>query len=536
MKRFSVVLLIIILCFTLAACGGTPAAQQSAAKDVRNADELYVFVNSEVYELSREDFNDRVDITYLDVTNDGKEEAILVNNNDWSAKIAIVGADGGQFKHIGTELPIAKYANKFELKDGFLALTQKTGGTGVQEEYLSLAVYSEGKMVTVLDGLKTAETLSQPSVSYEDISDIKGSLTNFEYSLQRIEGDKVKTIRKTLYAYNKDKLAFDVTEVESGNSQDNGTGLDGSKPSLKSEKHREAFIYYDKYDLVVIDSYGGGSLSSLGYYEYKRPGFKAESGDGNGYGVRDIAIVGEVFDLYYHSASSGKDYKIADQFGNKILVITDDLSGDKSSISFKDKSGYEYSLDMFGEGEQFETILVKGDNRQFLGTNDREAKPGDRTELADFSGQSAVELSKLKNGDSIGAGLIIKNIEYQRPWEKARFTLEGNVVLTGELLWEEQIANEPLFIADESAFPTAIVIGDPKDSLFGTIEYKPTRLYIWNSDEMQKALSKSTLQQLKSGRSLYGKIGIKDIKVNIYLGSEGGTDCEFTEIVDLRLK
>lgn len=528
MKRVLGIILIIVMVLSLAACGGSPAneepakTQEAPAKDVRNMEELYAFVNSEIYEIASDALGKIVKITYLDVTGDGREEAILVNDGDWSANIAIVTVEGGQFKHISTEIQISKYANEFAIEDGFLVVNQASGGTGLRDEFMSLAVYFEGKMVTVLDNLTTAKTMSQPDVSYEDISDIKGGLEDFEYTLRRIEGDKVKTIRKALYRYNKEKLAFDVTEVDLGN-----------KPSLKAEKMREAYLDYNKYDLVVIDSYGRDSLSSLGYFKFKRPGaqVKAELG----YGIRDIAIVGEVYDLFYHSACTGENYKIADQLGNKILVITDDVAQDNSFIAFKDKSGYEYTVEMFGEfEEQFETILVKGDQRQFLGSNDREARPGDRMEPADFSGQASIHISELINGDSIG-GLIIKNIDRSSS-DKARFTLEGSIVLTGEMYWDDMMMNEPLFIADESNFPTAIVIGDPKDSLIGTIDYKPGHMYFRNPDAVKKALSKEDFEHLKSGGSMRGRIGVKDIKTNISLGSEGGEFCEFTEIVDLKLQ
>lgn len=541
MKRVLGILLLFMLVLSLAACGAGPVKeapakkQETPAKDIRNMEELYAFVNREIYEVARDAFETHVEKTFLDVTGNGYDEAILVNNTDWSTNIAIVTAEGAQFKHIPTEVSTAKYANNFAIKDGFLVVTQKTGGTGVQIEYMSLAVYSQGKMVTVLKNLTTAETMSQPgyNVNYEDISDIKGGLEDFEYTLRRLEGDKVKTTRKALYSYNKEKLAFDVIEVDLGKGQTGETGHESGKPSLKAEKHREAYIDYNKYDLVVIDSYGMDSLRSLEYFKFNRPG--AQVKDELGYNAREIAIVGQVYDLYYHSACTGENYKIADQLGNKILYITDDVAKENSLIAFKDKSGYEYSLEMFGEfEEQFETILVKGDQRQFLGTNDREARPGDRTEPADFSSQASIHISELINGDSVGGGLIIKNIN--RPSsDKARFTLEGSIVLTGDLHWDEMMMDEPLFIADESNFPTAIVIGDPKDSLMGTIDYKPVLMYFRNPGAVEKVLSKSDLEQLKSGKSMRGQIGVRDFKVNIYLGSEGGADCEFTEIVDLKL-
>ena len=328
-------------------------------------------------------------------------------------------------------------------------------------------------------------------------------------------------------------VANDSGEADkSGNDQVDAANQESNKPSLSAEKIREAYIDYNNYDLVAIDSYGGDAASSLGYFEYTRPGSEAESDTAAYYDSRDIAIIGEISALSYHSALTGKDYKIADKFGNKILVIKDDISGDKSYITFKDAKGYEYLLDMFGEEEQFETILVKGDHRQLLGTNDREARPGDRIEPTDYSNQTVIELSKLINGDSIGGGLIIRNIEYDKPWEKAKFTLEGNIELAGKLYWEGDIAGAPIFAVDESTFPTALIIGDPKDSPFGAIEYKPVYIYFTNSDVLEKNLSQSALEQIKIGGALSVKINVRDIGAIINLGSESAAYCEYIEIVE----
>jgi len=368
MKKAFILLCILIISITVAACGGSPTSS-TPTKSVKDIEALYSFVNSEVYEISREDFDQSIGITYMDVTGDGTEDAILVNNLDWSANISVVALYEDNYQLLNTDILPAKYSNIFELKDGFLAVTQETGGSGVQTKYLTLAVYSDEEIRTVLKELIISSNESHQDVSYEDSSEISGDYTDFQYTLTRTEDNKKTILEDFHYKYNKSKMEFEV----SGTNGDSENSV--AVPTPKAEKIRGEKVDYGKYDLVVIDSYPGGSLSSLETYEFVRPGF-----DGESYDMRDIAIFGEIYDVNYHSSYTGKDYKIADQLSNKLLLLTDDSDvSPVSSLSFTDKSGYPYSISVKGD-DQFETILVKGENRQIFGLED--GAPNDSDESA----------------------------------------------------------------------------------------------------------------------------------------------------------
>ena len=80
----------------------------------------------------------------------------------WLEKIEIISGDSGEYKQVSSDIPIAKYNNTVESKDGFLAVMQKTGGTGEQMEYLSLYLYNGSGMVRVLEYLDIAHAVSFP--------------------------------------------------------------------------------------------------------------------------------------------------------------------------------------------------------------------------------------------------------------------------------------------------------------------------------------------------------------------------------------
>jgi hypothetical protein len=358
MKKTFIVILLLIICITSAACGGSQT-DRKPTKSVQDLDTLYSFVNNEVYAISREDFDSSIEITYLDVTEDGAEDAILVNNLDWSTNIAVVAPYKDTYQLLNTDILPAKYSNSFELKDGFLAVIQETGGSGVQTKYLTLAVYSEGEIGTILRNLTISNSESHQDVRYEDTSQIKGGYADFQYILTRTEGNNKTILEDSRYKYNQSKLEFEISET-TGDS-DNSV----EKISFNAEKIRGEKVDYGKYDLVVIDSYPGGSLSSLEPYKFVRPGFDGESFD-----VRDIAIVGAIYNVNYHSSYTGKDYKIADKISNKLLLLTD--NGDVSPVSvitFEDNKGHLYSISVKGD-EEFETLVVKGENKQIFGLDD----------------------------------------------------------------------------------------------------------------------------------------------------------------------
>ncbi len=200
----------LIFLFALSGCIESRAGAQK--KTVEDRDALYEFVNSNVYQITRKEFDSSMKITYLDVTNDGVDDAVIVNDMDWSQNIFAVSVQEDKFKLIKTDIKVAKYSNSFEIKDGFLAVMQETGGTGVMVRYLTLAVYSNEKMITVLDNLKISSRETFQNVTYEDTAEIKGTYTNFEYTLKRTQGNKTIETQHAFYRYDKDNLKFEISK------------------------------------------------------------------------------------------------------------------------------------------------------------------------------------------------------------------------------------------------------------------------------------------------------------------------------------
>lgn len=213
MKKFLTTIIALVLSLSFVGCNAKSVAQEreiTSTMDVTDLDKLWEFVNSNIYEISRDQFEHSFDITFLDVTGNGIEEAIIVNNADWSTNIEIVTVNGDKYENIKTDLKVAKYSNDFTMQDGFFKAVQATGGTGVSIEYMSLLVYEEAKMSTVLKDLRITSNESWPDGYREEKAQIKGPLTDFEYILTRYENGNECIVTHKYYTYKKDKLRFDV--------------------------------------------------------------------------------------------------------------------------------------------------------------------------------------------------------------------------------------------------------------------------------------------------------------------------------------
>lgn len=231
MKKILTLVLTLTLVFILFGCSGknntgdttTNPAEKSEQStiNITDMDGLYNFVNTEIYQISREDFDNGFEISFLDVTSDGLDEALIVNNTDWSANIEIVTVNGKQYENIKTNLQVQKYKNEFEMQDGFLKVVQATGGTGMRIEVMSLLKYDNGRMITVLKQMELSSSQSNPpNYHCEHIAQINGELTDFEYILTKDENGVKSIEQHRQYTYNKDTLSFDVKDIaEMGEAQ-----------------------------------------------------------------------------------------------------------------------------------------------------------------------------------------------------------------------------------------------------------------------------------------------------------------------------
>ncbi|MEA1959764.1 MAG: hypothetical protein U9N81_00455 [Bacillota bacterium] len=220
MKKLIAIILTLMLGFSLGGCGGgqqtDDLAKQSGQPtiDIRDMDGLYDFVNAEVYQMSREDFDMGFKIFFMDVTGNGNEDAVMFNDLDWSTNIEIVIVNGDQYKIIKTDLQVQKYKNEFEMQDGFLKVLQASGGTGIYWEVMSLLKYDNGRMVTVLEYLEIESRESPVAEWYsEHTAQITGTLSNFDYVLTKDDNGE-KSVERWHYTYNKDTLSFDEKNID----------------------------------------------------------------------------------------------------------------------------------------------------------------------------------------------------------------------------------------------------------------------------------------------------------------------------------
>jgi len=144
------------------------------------------------------------------------------------------------------------------------------------------------------------------------------------------------------------------------------------------------------------------------------------------------------------------------------------------------------------------------------------------------AGGETLYLSELKNGDDVGGGLTIRDINYTVGGDTASFTLDGYTVLIGDIYYDHMWNCLMLKVTDDNYFSTSIIIEGPHS----TMEYKPDFIAFRNEDALKDVLSSSDLNQIKNGRTFGGKIGVEDISASMQFGSEAGTSCEFVQIID----
>ncbi|MFZ7102420.1 MAG: hypothetical protein ACOWWO_07155 [Peptococcaceae bacterium] len=240
-------------------------AEQKAAENAKKAinvkdkDALYDFVRKEIADISRENF-DVWGIYYFDITGDGADEAVIVGDKGgtWAEKLEIISGDSGGYQKVPSDIPVAKYKNTLEFKDGFLAVTQKTGGTGEQMEYLSLYVYNGSGMVRVLDELSIFRTVAFPDTQFEETGTIDGPLTDFVYTLTRhdnITGEDI-TQRNQHYTYSPNTLSFQTEPT--GAELEKAGGTAGLTPGIVDIK-----------DLKAGSPYAGGTIQKISINAYQ---------------------------------------------------------------------------------------------------------------------------------------------------------------------------------------------------------------------------------------------------------------------------
>lgn len=178
---------------------------------------LYTFVNENIQTVTQAQF-ETWEITYLDITGDGTEEAVLVSSYDkaWTGMLEIVSNDSGVLQRVLSDVPLGADGTAVDLQNGILAVTVSDGGTGLQYTDMGLYVYTGEEVVNALGGLTMSYVMQSDDIAYENSAFIDGDYTDFIYTLIRYDDvEKRQTVeKKSRYVYNAVSHNFDEQPLE----------------------------------------------------------------------------------------------------------------------------------------------------------------------------------------------------------------------------------------------------------------------------------------------------------------------------------
>lgn len=337
-KAISMMLLVFIILTSFVGCSNPnkkSAAEKVAEKaednsklakvDMRDMDAIYEFVKQHIKDLSRENF-DYCEVNYLDITGDGTDEAVIsgLNGVEWPPKMQIISGDSGEYKRIPSDIPLLKYENKPELRDGFFVVTGKTGGTGTATTVMNLYTYDGSEIINVLSNLEVFYRVAGAPIENIDIErtgEIDGKLTDFIFTVT--EYDKVtgkKTIeKKEQYTYNANTKRFDVKSIEAQavNGDQTSTNSDKETASNNEEKNPASNNHQgqktvDASELKVGDMINGHTIDKLIY----------KKGDEFGIGLKgEYTVTGEI--------------SYDEDFWGGVIFSTDKASASPTKIKYK---------------------------------------------------------------------------------------------------------------------------------------------------------------------------------------------------------
>lgn len=186
---------------------------------LENVEALYEFVKEELNLESYEEFKHSVDISMLDITKDGENEAVLFKDSGMRP-IIFITLDNGKFKRIPSDLVSGQYTTKVSVDGDFIKVESSGGGTGLNIKAMSLGYYTGNKVKMVLDNLVInysqagPEGIKEGEGSIELISDDK--YKDFEYNYKFYEEENFVRSVKKLYHFNEEIYTFDENIIEDG--------------------------------------------------------------------------------------------------------------------------------------------------------------------------------------------------------------------------------------------------------------------------------------------------------------------------------
>ena len=188
--------------------------------DIYSMDDVYLFLHSIYPEYSKDNY-EKWNVSYLDVTEDGFDDVIFTSTyGDGELESAIIiTAEKDGFREISRYIPLSKYANNMEMKDGLLINNTRTGGSDSFSEYMDIYSY-DGQYINVSrQNILVKETVENPSANYEISSTIEGNLEDFiiTYTKKNFDDSQCYVIAKDRYVLN-ENLEYNKIPISLDNS------------------------------------------------------------------------------------------------------------------------------------------------------------------------------------------------------------------------------------------------------------------------------------------------------------------------------
>jgi hypothetical protein len=190
-------------------------AEPAPSADVADTDGLFQYLSAKLA-LPAEALANWA-IYYFDITGDGADEALCVSSYDdsWQEDLLIVTADSEAFKVLTSEIPLGKYKTTVAFENGILAVTTKTGGTGIQTTVANFYTYSgDSTIVNVYEDLMIENVVSDPNhpeAFTDEAGVMEGALTDFIYTLTSYDEEKNGIVLEKLhFVYHPETMSYDI--------------------------------------------------------------------------------------------------------------------------------------------------------------------------------------------------------------------------------------------------------------------------------------------------------------------------------------
>lgn len=193
---------------------------QESSANIQDSKALYEFVKGKYTFKDFEEFNSNVDVTMLDVTGDGIDEAILVKNSSRNP-IVFISVDNGKFEIIPSNVESGQYTTNITHSAKFILIKGTGGGSGVRVEYLDLAYYTGKEIKLALGKLFTEYNSGGPGELWEgegqiNFADDNHNYENFNYHYNLfVNEEHMQDIRQN-YKFNKSTGTFKITPIDGG--------------------------------------------------------------------------------------------------------------------------------------------------------------------------------------------------------------------------------------------------------------------------------------------------------------------------------